>query len=89
MPAVSGHLPLSDAVGTPLSGVVEDTVFAVQPEAVVHIAVPAYHEWLQTSPAKRRAFLAMRPLHYASFTAADFGARSVDFVRKELGARLP
>ena len=54
-----------------------------------HIAVPAYHEWLQTSPAKRRAFLAMRPLHYASFTAADFGARSVDFVRKELGARLP
>ena len=40
------------------------------------------------SPARRRAFLSMRPLQYASFTAADLGARSVDFVRKEL-ARLP
>jgi hypothetical protein len=53
------------------------------------VAVPAYHEWRGTSPARRRAFLSMRPLHYASFTAADFGARSVHFVRKELSARLP
>jgi hypothetical protein len=53
-----------------------------------HVAVPAYHEWRDKSPARRRAFLSMRPLQYASFTAADLGARSVDFVRKEL-ARLP
>jgi hypothetical protein len=54
-----------------------------------HVAVPAYHDWRGTSAARRRAFLSMRPLHYAGFTAADLGARSLDYVRKELGARLP
>jgi hypothetical protein len=53
-----------------------------------HAAVPAYRDWCASSPARRRAFLSMRPLHYASFTAADLGARSVHFVRKELSARL-
>ena len=53
-----------------------------------HVAVPAYHHWRQLPVAQRRAFLSMRPLHYARFTAVDLGARSVDFVRKEWVARL-
>ena len=58
-------------------------------EFLEHAAVPAYHEWRGKSPGRRRAFLSMRPLHYAKFTAADLGARSLDFVRKEFVARLP
>jgi hypothetical protein len=55
---------------------------------LTHVAVPAYHEWCGLPTARRRAFLSMRPLHYARFTATDLGTRSVDFVRKELVGRL-
>jgi len=54
-----------------------------------HVAVPAYHRWCGLPTARRRAFLSMRPLRYAGFSAADLGTRSIDFVRKELVARLP